>query len=298
MPRDLPSLNAIRVFESAARHLNFSRAADELNVTQSAVSRQIKLLEDQLGQPLFRRSGPVLSLTSAGATYHAKVAEALTILRRGTAELRRRDASPGITISVLPSFASKWLVPRLADFEREHPDIRLRLAASYKVIDFATEPDIDVAIRLGRGGWPGVHSSRLTALHVFPVCGPTMARRLHRPADMLRQRLLTDDSLYDEWPRWFDSVGVDYRPTETRHLDDDVMLLQASITGQGITLARTIIAQDELDTGRLVRPFKPSILSAFQYHLVCPPERLGEPNIEALHDWLRRALKNPSQPKP
>lgn len=298
MSRDLPSLNAIRVFDAAARHLNFSRAAEELSVTQSAVSRQIKVLEEQLGRPLFRRSGPVLSLTSAGAMYQVKVADALTVLRRGTAELRRGDGSPGLTVSVLPSFASKWLVPHLAEFEREHPEIRLRLAASYKVIDFATEPDIDVAIRLGRGGWPDVHASRLTALHVFPVCSSKTARRLRKPADMLRERLLTDDSLYDEWPRWFDSIGVEYRPTETRHLDDDIMLLQAAITGQGITLARTIIARDELDAGRLVQPFESSILSAFQYHLVCPPERLGEPRIQVLHDWLRRALKTPSRPKP
>lgn len=290
MARDLPSLNAIRVFDAAARHLNFSRAADELSVTQSAVSRQIKLLEGQLGQALFARSGPVLCLTPAGALYQAKVAEALTVLRRGTAELRRAAASPALTVSVLPSFASKWLVPRLSEFEREHPNVELRLAASYGVVDFTTDVDVDVAIRLGRGGWANVHATRLTALSVFPVCSPAAARRLHKPADMLRERLLTDDSIYDEWSRWFDKAGVEYRPTDTRHFSDDIMLLQAAIAGQGITLARVVIAQDELDSGRLVRPFETSILSAFQYHLVCPPERLAEPNIQALLAWLQRAL--------
>jgi len=291
MPRDLPSLNAIRVFESAARHLNFSRAADELNVTQSAVSRQIKLLEEQLGQPLFRRAGPTLSLTKPGAIYQVKVAEALAVLRRGTAELRRADASPTLTVSVLPTFASKWLVPRLGEFEREQPEVRLRLDPSYGVIDFVTEPDVDVAIRLGRGGWPGVHASRLTALHVFPICSPATARRLRKPADILRQCVLTDDSIYDEWPRWFDAAGVDYQPVETRHFSDDSMLLQAAIAGQGITLTRAIIAQDELDTGRLVRPFDMRILSAFQYHFVCSPERFGEPDIQVFHAWLKRALR-------
>jgi len=290
MARDLPSLNAVRVFESAARHLNFTRAADELSVTQGAVSRQIKILEEQLGQPLFRRAGPKLNLTSAGEQFQAKVTEALTVLRRGTAELRRAAASPGLTVSVLPTFAAKWLVPRLVDFERLNPDLALRLVASYKITDFATEPDIDVAIRLGRGGWPGVHATRLTALHVFPVCNPRVARRLRQPRDMQGQRLLRDDSHYDEWPRWFKAVGVDYRPKEVRDFDDDNMLLQASIAGQGITLARAILAQDDLDAGRLVRPFDVSILSTFQYYFVCPPERLAQPNIKALLAWLQQAM--------
>ncbi len=290
MPRDLPSLNAIRVFESAARHLNFSRAADELSVTQSAVSRQIKVLEEQLGQPLFQRSGPKLSLTSAGERYQTKVAEALTVLRRGTAELRRGKTSPTLTVSVLPTFATKWLVPRLADFERQNPQVALRLDASYRVIDFATDPDVDVAIRLGRGGWPGVHATRLTALHVFPVCSPGVARNLRVPQDIQRQRVLTDDSHYDEWPRWFKAAGVDCQLEESRHFNDDNMLLQAAIAGQGLTLARTIIAEDDLDAGRLVRPFDISILSGFQYHFVCLPDRLAEPNIHAFQLWLQNAM--------
>lgn len=290
MNRDLPSLNAVRVFDAAARHLNFSRAADELSVTQSAVSRQVKALEDQLGIALFERSGPVLRLTGAGETYRIKVAEALTLVRRATAEVRSAATAPALTISVLASFASKWLVPRLGDFEREHPDISLRLAAGYQLIDFATDVDFDAAIRLGRGGWPGVNSTRLTALHVFPVCGPTTARRLRRPADLLKQRLLIDDSLYDEWPRWFDAVGIEFEPGEMQHLDDDTMLLQAAMTGQGVVLARTIIAQDELEAGRLVQPFENSILSAFQYHFVCAPDRVDEPKIAAFRDWLQRRL--------
>ena len=217
----------------------------------------------------------------------------MSILRRGTAELRRAAASPTLTVSVLPTFATKWLVPRLADFERLNPGVALRLVASYKVTDFAMEPDIDVAIRLGRGGWPGVHATRLTALHVFPVCNPGVARGLREPGDMQGQRLLMDDSHYDEWPRWFDAAGADYRPKEVRYFDDDNMLLQASIAGQGVTLARTILAQDDLDAGRLVRPFDVSILSAFQYYFVCPPERLAELNVKAFLAWLQRAMNQP-----
>ena len=290
MPRDLPSLNAIRIFDSAARHLNFSRAADELSITQSAVSRQIKVLEQQLGVQLFQRAGPKLKLTSAGDYYQGRVAEAMTVLRRGTAEVRRSSASPTLTISLLPTFAAKLLVPRIGDFERQNPQVTLRLAASYKRIDLATELDIDVAIRLGRGDWPGVHATRLTASHVFPVCSPGLARNLRRPRDILQHRRLLDDKMYDEWGRWFTAAGVDDQPGETRRIDDDNMLLQAAIQGQGVTLARAIIAQDDLETGRLVQPFDVSILSAFQYYFVCLPERLKESDIQAFQDWLRRAM--------
>ena len=290
MPRDLPSLNAIRIFDSAARHLNFSRAADELSITQSAVSRQIKVLEQQLGVQLFQRAGPKLKLTSAGDYYQGRVAEAMTVLRRGTAEVRRSSASPTLTVSLLPTFAAKLLVPRIGDFERQNPQVTLRLAASYKRIDLATELDIDVAIRLGRGDWPGVHATRLTASHVFPVCSPGLARNLRRPRDILQHRRLLDDKMYDEWGRWFTAAGVDDQPGETRRIDDDNMLLQAAIQGQGVTLARAIIAQDDLETGRLVQPFDVSILSAFQYYFVCLPERLKESDIQAFQDWLRRAM--------
>jgi len=291
VPRDLPSLNAVRIFESAARHLNFSRAADELSVTQGAVSRQIKVLEEQLGLPLFERAGPKLSLTSAGEYYQGKVSEALTLLRRGTAELRQTTASPRLTVSVLPTFATKLLVPRIGDFERRNPQVSLRLAASYKLIDFATELDIDVAIRLGRGNWPGVHATRLTASHVFPVCNPSVARKLRQPLDILRQRRLVDNSIYDEWGRWFKAVGANDEPGDTRQIDDDNMLLQAAIEGHGVMLARAIIAQDDLDAGRLVRPFDVSVLSSFQYYFVCLPERLEEPDMQAFYVWIRQALR-------
>lgn len=290
MPRDLPSLNAIRIFESAARHLNFSRAADDLSITQSAVSRQIKVLEQQLGVQLFQRSGPKLKLTRAGDYYQGRVAEAMTVLRRGTAELRRSSASPALTVTLLPTFAAKLLVPQIGDFERENPQVTLRLAASYKLIDLATELDIDVAIRLGRGDWPGVHATRLTASHVFPVCSPGLARNLRQPRDILQHRRLLDDKMYDEWARWFTAAGVDDQPGETRRLDDDNMLLQAAIQGQGVTLARAIIAQDDLETGRLVQPFDVSILSAFQYYFACLPERIKESDIQAFQNWLRRAM--------
>lgn len=291
MARDLPSLNAVRIFECAARHLNFSRAADELCVTQGAVSRQIKVLEEQLGIGLFERAGPKLGLTNAGEYYQRTVGEALNLLRRGTAELRRSSALPTLTVSVLPTFAMKLLVPRIADFQRSNPNILLRMAASYQLVDFATEVDIDAAVRLGRGNWPGVHATRLTASHIFPVCSPKVARNIRKPVDISRCRRLIDDSMYDEWARWFKASGAEDRPGDTLYIDDDNLLLQAAIAGQGVTLAREIIARDELEAGRLVRPFETSVLSTFQYYFVCLPERFAEPEIQALYKWLRKALK-------
>lgn len=288
--RDLPSLNAIRVFESAARHLSFSRAADELAVTQSAVSRQIKLLEDQLGRPLFQRSGPKVRLTAAGALYRGHASEALGILRRATAELHREGTSPTLTISVLPTFASRWLVPRVIEFEALHPGIALRLAAALRPIDFDVEPDIDAAVRLGLGAWPRVHAKRLTALHVFPVCSPAVARQIRRLEDLAQQRLLADDASYDEWPRWFDAAGAPYRSRDVRRYDDDSLLLRAAMEGQGVTLASTLTAGEDLDAGRLVRPFHVSVRSAYQYHFVCPENRLEEPGIRAFSSWLEREL--------
>jgi LysR family glycine cleavage system transcriptional activator len=288
--RDLPPLNAIRVFESAARHLSFSRAADELAVTQSAVSRQIKVLEDQLGQPLFQRSGPKVSLTAAGVMYRRHAAEALGILRRATAELNRERASPTLTISVLPTFASRWLVPRVIEYEAQHPGIALRLAAASRLIDFDVEPDIDAAVRLGLGAWPGVHAKCLTALDIFPVCSPAVARQLRRPEDLARQRLLADVASFDEWPRWFNACGVPYQSRDVRRYDDDSLLLRAALEGQGVTLASRLTAGEDLDAGRLVIPFDVTVRSAYQYHFVCPENRLEEPGIRAFSSWLEREL--------
>jgi LysR family glycine cleavage system transcriptional activator len=288
--RELPSLNAIRVFESAARHGSFSRAADELFVTQSAVSRQIKVLEDQLGQALFRRSGPKLALTESGVVFQRHAAEALGILRRATVSLQRAGATPTLTVSVLPTFASRWLVPRIGEFERDHPNIALRLAASFQIVDFQKMPDIDAAIRLGIGGWPGVHAMRLTSDSVFPVCSPSVARKLSGPQDLTRQRLLSDESLYDEWPLWFDAAGVSDQAGEVRRYDDDGLLLRAAIEGQGVTLARLVNAGDDLEAGRLVRPFDTAVRSAFQYYFVCPSGRTEEPAIRALGTWLAASL--------
>lgn len=294
-----PSLNSIRVFEAAARYESFSRAAEELNVTQSAVSRQIQSLEEQLGQPLFARNGPRLTLTASGREYLGVVQEGLGVIKRGTERLFRSNSKPVLTISTLPSVISKWLVLRVHEFERQHPDISLHLSASYQKVDFAVSTDIDAAIRFGKGYWPGVAAELLHDDVIVPVCSPEVARRLTTPSDLLHERLLGEDPNWDLWGHWFSAAGVESSADRLERLqrldrlsDEFNVQLQAAALGHGIALARGILAADDLRAGRLVCPFRLPASSPLQYYFVCPPERLEERPIRAMRDWLMRAARD------
>ena len=292
MSRDLPPLNALRMFESASRHLNFTKASEELFVTQGAVSRQIKLLEDNLQQPLFVRDGPKVGLTPAGEKFRDAVREGLAIIRRGTAELRRMSATPTLTVSVLPSFATLWLVPRISDFQAEHPKLELRIASSYDVVDFDQSPDIDVAVRLGKGDWPGVYAECLFNTRVFPVCSPGLlngAGPFSCAADILAYPLIYATDPYDEWDAWFAAAGLEAgkKQAGTRYSDQQA-LQQAAIEGQGISLARSLLAESDLRSGRLIRPIDVSIQSGLSYYFVCPRGKEDSDNVRLFLDWLRR----------
>lgn len=287
MPRSLPSLNAIRAFEAAARLQSFSRAADELSVTQSAVSRQIQKLEAELGQNLFVRNGPRLSLTDSGREYYAVVQQGLGVIKRGTERLFRHGAARVLTISTTPSFITHWLVPRIGDFERRHNGTSLHLNSSSTLVDF-TVSAVDVGVRFGGGRWPNVAADLLVDDVVFPVCRADVARRLKRPSDLLNEPLLTEGPSSDLWAHWFAAAGVAYRPPKPQRLSDDFNVqLQATMLGRGITLARGLLVADELRAGRVVCPFQVAAPSPLQYYVVCHPERHGESGIAALRDWLR-----------
>ena len=287
MPRKLPSLNAIRTFEAAARHESFSRAAEELHVTQSAVSRQIQHLEQQLGDALFTRNGPRISLTQSGRDYHMIVEEGLGVIRRGTERLFGRAARPVLTLSIVPSVVAKWLVPRLLDFERKHPDVSLHLSASYELVDFSQSTDIDAGIRFGAGRWPGLAADLLLDDVVFPVCSPSVATRLRQPSDLLNERLLADSPSYDLWEHWLRAAGFDRLVDRYDRLSDDFSVqLEATVQGRGITLSRGMLVADDLRAGRVVCPFPILVPSPLQYYFVCPTERRDEPAIRAIRDWL------------
>jgi LysR family glycine cleavage system transcriptional activator len=292
MSRALPSLNAIRVFEAAARHGSFSRAAHELSVTQSAVSRQIHHLEQQIGQLLFVRNGPRLALTESGREYSAVVQEGLGVIKRGTDRLFRLGSRPVLTISTLPSVISKWLVPRLHDFERQHPEISLHLSASYQVIDFAVSTDIDAGIRFGKGQWAGLVADLILDDVIFPVCNREVARRLKTPRDLLRQRLLGEQPNWDLWDAWFVAAGLEQPPPRPDRLSDDFNVqLQAAFFGHGIALARGMLVADDLREGRLVCPFPIFAPSPIQYYFVSLPERRREPAVRAIRNWLLNAAQ-------
>ena len=286
MARDLPSLNAIRAFESAARLSSFSRAADDLSVTQSAVSRQIQKLEAELGHPLFVRNGPHLKLTDRGREYYTVVQQGLGVIKRGTERLFRH-AAPVLTVTTTPSIITNWLVPRVGDFERRHPQTSLHLNSSTAMVDFAVSTNIDVGIRFGKGRWPHVTADMLVDDVVFPVCRADVAARLKRPSDLLREHLMTESPSWDLWAVWFAVAGISHTPPKPVRLSDDFYVqLQATMLGRGITLARGLLVADELREGRVVCPFPIAAPSPLQYYVVCHPERHGERPISDLREWL------------
>ena len=286
MPRELPSLNAIRAFESAARLLSFSRAADELSVTQSAVSRQIQKLEAELGQPLFARSGPRLKLTDRGREYYTVVQQGLGVIKRGTERLFRHDR-PVLTISTTPSIITNWLVPRVGDFERRHAGTSLHLNSSPAMVDFAVSTDVDVGVRFGKGRWPNVTADLLVDDVIFPVCRADLARRLKRPSDLFGEQLLTENPSWDLWTDWFAAAGVPHSPPKPVRLSDDFYVqLQATSLGRGVTLARGLLVADALREGRVVCPFPIAAPSRLQYYVVCHPDRHDERAIVMLREWL------------
>lgn len=293
MGRDLPSLNAVRMFETAARYKNFTKAAEALHVTQGAVSRQIRHLEADLGQVLFHRNGPNITLTDAGELLYAAAADALATLRRGTLQLKRMVASPTLTVSVLPSFAAKWLVQRIPQFNTAHPDIELRLAASYEAVDFRVQPDIDIAIRFGAGGWDGVYSECLFNERVFPVCSPQFRRDnggLDHPSQLADVPLLHASREYDQWDEWLEAAEVEPRlPGPATRYSDLSMLLQAAIAGQGVALARSLATAGDLETRLLERPFELSIPCRYSYYFVCPEGREENEQVRMFLQWLRLA---------
>jgi LysR family transcriptional regulator, glycine cleavage system transcriptional activator len=285
MPPRLPPLHTLRAFEVAARQLNFSHAAAELNLTHGAISHQMKALERDLGVALFERRSRGVALTEPGRQLAAAVREGLDRIARGTAELRARPTH-SLTVSVLPAFATHWLIPRLADFSRRHPDIDINVRAGQSLVDFATD-DVDVAVRYGDGRWPHLVAVQLAHEDVFPVCSPRFAGgRLPRTlADLAKATLL--HAPLQPWDEWFRALGADAMPSRRgMTFSETDLLLQAAIDGLGVALSRRVLAQPELDTGRLVRPLKLSVPAQRSYFIVYPDSIEPPPRLLIFRDWL------------
>lgn len=288
MPRRLPPLNALKSFEAAARHESFTRAAEELCVTQGAVSHQVKALEAELGLKLFNRERQRLVITEAGREYLVVVRDALDRIAIGTERLLKRQTSGALTVSTSPDFAAKWLVNRLGRFAEAHGDIDLRISATMHHVDFTRE-DVDLAVRHGDGNWAGLDAVRLAPEHLFPVCSPKLVagrRRLIKPSDVLKLPLLHLDTRKD-WSAWCEAAGVDY----VEHALGPVMnrasmVIDAAVDGQGVALARTTLAAWDLINGRLIRPFAATLRLSKTYWIVCPKATAMLPKIVTFRDWL------------
>ena len=288
MPRRLPPLNSLRSFEAAGRHLSFTRAAFELAVTQAAISHQVKALEEHLGVHLFKRLPRQLMLTMAGETLLPVVSDSLDVISSTVTAIRQDSGIEKLSVRLAPSFAAKWLSPKLKTFHDEQPNVDLVLNHSNAAVDFR-QSDIDIAITYGKGDWPDVISDPVLSIDFFPVCSPDYLRSEYPLSDIdnLRHYTLLHDASYENWAAWLELAGID--DVDPRHgpiLDDTNVLIQAAIDGQGIALGSTIFVADHLENNRLIRPFDLVLENEYAYYVVCPEEHLNRPAVKAFRSWV------------
>ncbi|WP_416304999.1 transcriptional regulator GcvA [Neptunicella sp. SCSIO 80796] len=288
MAQRLPPLNSLRAFESAARHLSFTRAAEELYVTQAAVSHQIKTLEEHLGIKLFLRKNRSLLLTEEGQGYFLDIKDVFASLHDATQRLLARGAKGTITVSLPPSFAAQWLVPRIHDFSKLHPDIDVRIKAVDFDEGFLTD-DVDVAIYYGRGKWPGLYSEKLHTEFLTPMCSPLLfqnGKPLATLDDLRHHNLLHDNSRqgWKDWIRYFDVKGVNVNHGPI--FSHSMLVLQAAAIGQGVALGHSILARPDIAAGRLICPFSEKLVSRNAYYFVCHQTQAELGKIVIFRDWL------------
>jgi len=291
--RRLPPLNALRAFEAAARHLNFSRAADELAVTPGAVSQQIQNLEDYVGAALFKRTPKGLLLTDAAQTALPALREAFDRLAEAASLLTAAVDGRRLTVTVAPSFAAKWLVPRLGRFEEQHPQVDVWLSAGIEVVDFASG-EIDVAIRYGAGRYPGLEVIKLMSETVIPVASPAFleANPLDTPADLANHVLLHDgspdaDDSCPDWAMWLAARGIKgVDGTRGPRFNQSSLVIEAAVGGRGVALAKRALAQADLDAGRLIAPLQIATAVDFAYFVVHPKAKGRLPQVKAFVNWI------------
>ena len=295
MTARLPSLNGLRAFEAAARHLSFTLAASELNVTQTAISHQIRRLEEELGIRLFIRQNRALALTPEARDYLPGVRAAFNDLRLATDRLLRKDDDKVLTVSTIASLAAKWLLPLLTDFQESHPGIDVRITTSTSLVDFQRD-NVDAAIRYGRGQWPGVRADWLMADELFPVCSPSLLqgdKPLRTPGD-LKDHVLLHTNNSDDWRLWLTAAGLATGMSQQPGITFDMtfMTVQAAIDGMGVAMGRTSNVQDDIAKGRLVVPFRIALPSNAGFYLVSPDGRRESAKLAAFRQWLIAATQN------
>jgi len=297
----LPSLSGLRAFEAAARHLSFKAAADELSLTPTAVSHRIRRLEEELGCELFHRRPRAVTLSDAGAVLLPDVRDAFQRLQRATGKLKQAEDKGVLTISTVPSFAVKWLVPRLGDFQREHPEIDARIATNLDLCNFRDD-GVDLAIRFGLGSWPGLRADLLMREEIFPVAAPSLLagdRPLRDPSDLARHTLLHISRYPDYWHRWLSMTGLEgLEPAGNLMFDDSSTALQAAINGLGVALGWHALTDADVAAGRLVDPFHLPLPQATAFYVVAPLASQDQPAVAAFRDWILKQATLPSPPMP
>ena len=298
-----PPLNALRAFEAAARHLSFKKAARELFVTPGAVSHQVKLLEDHLGVALFRRLTRALELTPEAQAMLPKVREGLASLQEAVERVRAREESGALTVMAPPGFATRWLVPRLAGFTRDFPDLELHVASRSDMIDGGEEelemPPPNEApfmmVRFGRGHYPGLKVDEVFSALYVPVCSPRLLEGPHplrKPSDLRYHTLLHDDTVVEEgarpsWDDWLESVGVeDVDATRGPHFSDASLALDAAIEGLGLTLAMKPLVRPDIEAGRLAMPFDITAPTSYSYYLLTSENDAEKASVAAFRRWI------------
>lgn len=291
----LPGLVLLRGFEATARHLSFTRAAAELGVTPAAVSHHVRELERLLQVTLLKRSSRSVRLTPEGEVLQAGVAEGLEAIKRAVHRISG-EAKRRLVVSVSPTFAAKWLMPRLTRFLKAHPEADVRLEVATRLVDFSRE-DADMGLRYGHGRYEGLTVERLFQETIFPVCSPALLEGPHplrRPEDLAHHTLLHVDwqaqgAVWPDWDMWLRAAGVTGLDTSRGlRLSVTALALQAAMDGQGVALGESTLVADDLAAGRLVRPFRTSLRgpAGFTYHLVYPPSTLDRPLAQAFRDWV------------
>jgi LysR family glycine cleavage system transcriptional activator len=306
MPRRLYPLNALRVFEASARNLSFKKASEELSVTASAVSHQVKGLEEFLGLPLFRRVPRGLLLTDTGQLLLSELSEVFLSLDKAMERVIDSDSRGALTLSVAPTFAVMWLIPRLQKFYALHPDLDVRISTGLSLIDFHRD-DVDAAIRLGSGEWVGLEAIELFSETVTPMCSPRLLEgpdAITSPDDLSRHVLLHNHSMdYDSeaptWETWLaaaGATGVDASRGTHFSLPDHG--LQAAIDGAGIVLGWRSLSKKDVAAGRVVEPFDVTLPLGSSFYLVYPEAQSLRPNLAALRNWLKKELRESQKGKP
>lgn len=291
MAAKIPSLNGLRAFECAARHMSFTKAAEELNVTQTAISHQIRRLEDELGIRLFLRLKDGLALTNEGHSYFPGIRSAFYEMRSSTEMLLDTCNNSALTITTLVSLATKWLLPRLSSFQEAFPNIDVRVTASTELVDFR-KGGIDAAIRYGFGDWKGLRADWLMSDEIFPVCSPKLLnspKALKNPSDLASQTLLQVSGMTcNDWNMWLSAAGQPKKFAEGTRLTFDLamMAVQAAIDGLGVCIGRTTYVDDDLKAGRLVAPFNLRLKSDLGFYLVTPLEIANSKKVVAFRTWL------------